>query len=403
MVSGLSGQWPAFELSKILVIDDEPLVRESVAIYLEDSGYQVIEAIDGQQGLEHFCEFSPDVVLCDLRMPGMDGLEVLRKINDMSPDTPIIIVSGAGQIHDVVEALRLGALDYLVKPITDMAVLENAIVNALRRHQLEVENKAYKKELELANNELEKNLELLQEDQEAGRRAQLQLLPEPESLMSGYHFQHIIVPSLNLSGDFIDYFQISDRYLGFYIADVSGHGAAAAFVTMTLKSLINQPLRQYRLGENDAIINPAKFMEYLNCELIRANLGKHITVFYAVIDTELEHLIYSVAGQYPAPLICNNGETRLLKDGGFPVGLFEWAAFENKQLEIAADFKLIMVSDGWLDVSTVDSTPAEESFLLQYVSENEMTITSLMDPVKLYAKKNTPDDITVFIVYKEQK
>ncbi|MET1255340.1 response regulator [Aliikangiella maris] len=401
MDSGKTGLEPMFNTSKVLVIDDEPLVRESVVIYLEDSGYQVFEAVDGQQGIEHFCEFNPDVVLCDLRMPGMDGLEVLRKLNEISPNTPIIIVSGAGQIQDVVEALRLGALDYLVKPITDMAVLENAIINALRRHQLEEENKAYRKELELANNELERNLELLQQDQEAGRRAQLQLLPEPDATIQGFRFQHMIIPSLNLSGDFIDYFQISDRYLGFYIADVSGHGAAAAFVTMTLKSLINQPLRQYRLGENEAIINPAEFIKYLNRELIGANLGKHITVFYAVIDVVLNQLNYSVAGQYPAPIIYNNQQINLLKDGGFPVGLFDWAGFENKTMPIANDFKLVMVSDGWLELHSTNDSPAEESLLLDFVAKNPLDINSFMSPVKGYSKSNMPDDITIFIVSKE--
>ena len=401
MESGLSERLSSVDINKILVIDDEPLVRESIAIYLEDSGYNVIEAVDGKQGIELFCEFSPDVVLCDLRMPEMDGLEVLKTLTGLAPDTPIIIVSGAGQIHDVVEALRLGALDYIVKPVTDMAVLENAVVNALRRHELEEQNRSYRKELESANNELERNLELLQQDQEAGRRAQLQLLPEPDASFGGFQFQHIIIPSLNLSGDFIDYFQISERFIGFYIADVSGHGAAAAFVTMTLKSLINQPLRQFRLGEGDSIINPAKFMKYLNLELINANLGKHITIFYAVIDIENRTLNYCVAGQYPAPVIFNQGKVEMLVDGGFPVGLFDWANFENNQLAIYDDFKLLMVSDGWLELISTDSKPTGESFLLNYVTENPINVPSLMRPVKQYPEETMPDDITVFIVSKE--
>ena len=163
------------KLKSILVIDNEAIVRESMAIYLEDSGYNVIQAVDGKQGIALFCEFQPNLVLCDLRMPEMDGMTVLAKISVLAPETPIIIVSGAGQINDVVEALRLGALDYLVKPITDMAVLENAVQNALRRTYLEVENQTYKDELEIANRELQKNLDLLQKDQEAGRQAQLQL------------------------------------------------------------------------------------------------------------------------------------------------------------------------------------------------------------------------------------
>lgn len=385
----------------MLIIDDEKLVRESIAVYLEDSGYDVVEAEDGKQGIEHFCEFNPDLVLCDLRMPQLDGLEVLKKLSELSPDTPIIIVSGAGQIQDVVEALRLGAHDYLVKPVTDMAVLENSVENALSHRELEQQNKEYRAELEAANDELEKNLELLQEDQDAGRRAQLQLLPEPESVLSGFRFQHSIIPSLNLSGDFIDYFQISERYLGFYIADVSGHGAAAAFVTMTLKSLINQPLRQFRVGENDLAVNPAEFLSYLNKELISANLGKHITLFYGVIDCHENTLKYSVAGQYPAPILKSNNKVTMITSCGFPVGLFEWANYQNEQLLIGREFQLLMVSDGWLELVSGKSGPAGEDFLENYVTENNIAIDSMMLPVKQYPKDTLPDDITVFIVTKE--
>lgn len=390
-------------LKTILVIDDETLVRESMAIYLEDSGFNVIQAENGKQGVELFCEFQPDLVLCDLRMPEMDGMAVLAKLAEIDPEVPIIIVSGAGQINDVVEALRLGALDYLVKPISDMAVLENAVENALHRTHLEEENQAYKDELEVANRELERNLELLQKDQEAGRQAQLQLLPPTEGTIGGFNFQHIIVPSLNLSGDFIDYFEISPRYIGFYFADVSGHGSAAAFVTMMLKSLVNQPLRQFRAGENEKIIQPSELMSYLNDEFISANLGKHITLFYAVIDIETNNLSYSVAGQYPAPILVTEGSVSLLREDGFPLGLFEWATFNTKNVAIENGFKLLMVSDGWLELIPSDGQPASEQFLLDFARNNPINVPVLMKPVKQFQDKNPPDDITVFIVEKDDE
>ncbi|MDQ7050310.1 MAG: response regulator [Enterobacterales bacterium] len=394
---------PSLASKTILVIDDEQLVRESMAIYLEDSGFKVIQAEDGQQGVVLFCEFNPDLVLCDLRMPEMDGMTLLKELSELSPDTPVIIISGVGQIHDVVEALRFGALDYLVKPINDMAVLENAVKNALHRTHLEVENQVYKDELETANHELAKNLDLLQKDQEAGRQAQMQLLPPKESYLKGFHFQHIIIPSLNLSGDFIDYFEISSRYLGFYIADVSGHGSAAAFVTMMLKSLFNQPLRNFKTGSDEIIINPEQLMDYLNNEFINANLGKHITLFYGVIDSEDNTLRYCVAGQYPAPILLAKSGIQLLKDDGFPLGLFEWASFKSQQLNIDSQFQLLMVSDGWLETipNEASGKPASEQFLLEFINQQPIELSTLLAPVKQYQKKNPPDDVTVFIVEKE--
>jgi len=147
---------------RILTIDDEPYIRESVKSFLEDYGYEVIEAGDGRQGLEEFERQKPDLVLCDLRMPEMDGLEVLGAITKLSPDTPIIVVSGAGNIADTVEALRSGAWDYIIKPIQDMNVLSHAVGKGLERARFIREKNQYQKDLENANIELKASLEILQ-------------------------------------------------------------------------------------------------------------------------------------------------------------------------------------------------------------------------------------------------
>lgn len=147
---------------RILTIDDEPYIRDSVKSFLEDYGYEVIEAGDGRQGLEEFERQKPDLVLCDLRMPEMDGLEVLVTITKLSPDTPIIVVSGAGNIADTVEALRSGAWDYIIKPIQDMNVLSHAVGKGLERARFIREKNQYQKDLENANIELKASLEILE-------------------------------------------------------------------------------------------------------------------------------------------------------------------------------------------------------------------------------------------------
>lgn len=133
---------------KVLTIDDEPIVRENIAAFLEDSNHDVIQAGDGMTGLELFKKENPDVVLCDLRMPKVDGLEVLEEVRRESPETPIIMISGTGVIHDVIEALRLGAWDYIIKPIHDMGMLEHALNKAVERATLLKENRIYREHLE---------------------------------------------------------------------------------------------------------------------------------------------------------------------------------------------------------------------------------------------------------------
>lgn len=147
---------------KIQIIDDEPIMLKNMAVYMEDSGFEVIQSIDGKSGLETFVAHQPDLVLLDLRMPGMDGLEVLSVLKKRSPDTPVIVVTGEGGMGDAVSALRLGAYDFITKPILDMAILEHSAREALEKSRLVYENRKYRKFLE---HEIEKRTWELQESQ----------------------------------------------------------------------------------------------------------------------------------------------------------------------------------------------------------------------------------------------
>ena len=121
---------------KLLIIDDESDFRESIALYFQDNGFTVFEAADGREGLDVFRRQRPDLVFTDLRMPVMDGFEVIAELTGLSPDTPIIVISGAGLVKEVIHAMRLGARDYLVKPILDLDELKLVIGRALRESSL---------------------------------------------------------------------------------------------------------------------------------------------------------------------------------------------------------------------------------------------------------------------------
>lgn len=143
---------------KVLVIDDDESIRASIVGYLEDRMFTVFEAINGQKGLENIRNNNPDLILCDLRMPEMDGLEVLRRIQESGNDTPVIVVSGTGEISDTVQALRLGAADFITKPIRDMDILFHAVDKTLEKKQLLDEQERYKRDLETTNTELRETI-----------------------------------------------------------------------------------------------------------------------------------------------------------------------------------------------------------------------------------------------------
>ena len=104
-------------MSKILVIDDERSIRNTLKEVLEYEHHQVDLAEDGPSGIDLFSANSYDVVLCDIKMSKMDGIEVLQKIYEASPDIPVIMISGHGNIDTAVEAIKKGAYDFLEKPL----------------------------------------------------------------------------------------------------------------------------------------------------------------------------------------------------------------------------------------------------------------------------------------------
>lgn len=133
----------------ILVIDDEEIIRNSIAAYLEDYQFKVFLAENGRAGLETFNKEKVDLVITDLQMPEVDGKRVLSKINEQNPEMPIIVISGTGRITDSIDAHRLGAWDYVLKPIDDMSVILIIIKKALERVKLKQDNISYQKNLEV--------------------------------------------------------------------------------------------------------------------------------------------------------------------------------------------------------------------------------------------------------------
>lgn len=132
----------------VLLVDDDTILRESIAAYLEDAGYQIQEAANGVIALEMFRQQQPDLVLTDLRMPEMDGMELLPILVKEAPEMPVVIVSGMGTMDDSIQALRLGAWDYITKPIHDFELLDHALNKAFEHAKLTRELREYREHLE---------------------------------------------------------------------------------------------------------------------------------------------------------------------------------------------------------------------------------------------------------------
>jgi len=384
--------------SRILTIDDEPLVREILTAYLEDSGYEVSEAGDGQTGIEMIRREPPDLVLCDLRMPGVDGLQVLATVTREFPELPILVVSGMGGISDAIQALKLGAWDYVTKPIEDMMVLEHAIDHALERARLRRENREHREHLETINEQLQQTVRQLREDESAARRIQFQLLPENDKVYRHYRFSRHLLTSQYLSGDFVDYFAIDGDHLGFYIADVSGHGVSSAFVTVMLKSYMGRYRELHRQNRDRGILNPAETLSRLNREIFSCHMDKYLTMFYGVIDWSNNHLRYSSGGQFPFPILFDGERASYIGKKSLPIGLFDFAHFQNESLRLPPRFAMILISDGILETLPQTSLRDKQAFLLKMTGSIELTIENLIQELALDQADPLPDDVTLLLI-----
>ena len=130
--------------SRILVIDDDTSVRDSLKMILEYDGYECVLAPGGEEGVASIGRDSPDLVFLDVKMPGMDGLDVLRQLRERAESVPVVMISGHGTVSTAVEATKLGAFDFLEKPLSTERV-KVTIRNALDRRKLLDENRSWRK------------------------------------------------------------------------------------------------------------------------------------------------------------------------------------------------------------------------------------------------------------------
>ena len=131
----------------ILLVDDEEGIRKVLGISLEDSGYSVLKAENGEQALELFQKHRPQIVLTDIKMPGMDGISLLKAIKREDPDTEVIMITGHGDMDLAIQSLKLEATDFVTKPIND-DVLEIALKRANDRLDMRRQLSAYTENLE---------------------------------------------------------------------------------------------------------------------------------------------------------------------------------------------------------------------------------------------------------------
>ncbi len=360
---------------KILVIDDEEIITSLFRRLLPGQGYEFYSAANGPDGLKLMAEINPDLVFLDLKMPDMDGMEVLKKAKDINRDLPIILLTGHGNLDAAVQAIKLGAYDFMQKPIEDLEALLVDVARAVGNYTLIKKNRGLTEELSKVNKGLEKKVKQRTQDLEQSLSelklvqskineeiktvsiVQQNLLPEGPPKREGLDVAAIYLASAAVGGDYYDYIDMGDDKLGIVIADVSGHGLPAAFV-MTMVKIMLLYLNKQKIPFKETVVA-------LNDMLTRhIPTNNFVTMIYGILNFKETTFTYINAGH--EPLVHVNVETESLETipAKSPfLGIDLETNFIENVLRLDKGDKIILSTDGITEAcNTQNQVFGEERF-----------------------------------------
>lgn len=373
----------------LIYSDDSDLIDRLVDVCEESNESNLRIAIARSENeLDSLME-SIEFGLAFVSMADWKSERILDQVSfSLSPRPTIAIVESADSLS-LLHAMRNGADGVFTVPElqTDTGPLVYCLDRQLKRAAA-IAKVNYLTEV------LSRSLEELKADQTAARQIQERLLPPPDQTIDGINCTYQLKPSMLLSGDFVDLIPLKDNKLLFYLADVSGHGASSALVTVLLKNMTNLLLRSYNAGDSDLLEDPEGILQHVNRELIAASLGKHLTMFVGILDTDNISLNYAVGGHHPMPVLVNSNKTEFLKGRGMPLGLFEETLFDQHQIVLPEKFQLFLFSDGILELIDGDSLLDKEDNLLNLCGAPNASPETIIDSLD-FDEQLSPDDVAV--------
>ena len=363
----------------IAVMGDDDESTSSLILRLGSLGFDAIHARAGSRAFGRVLE-AADIIVCTLVEQAEAGIEACGRL----PAPYLLVTDELPAAPAILSAMRQGVVDIVVTPAADEELD--------RRVRIGIE-RARPADLRIAG-----QLHSLERDQRAGRYVQQRMLPPSPFVIGGYRLAHRVQPSMILSGDFVDYQRMGRNHFVFYIADVSGHGASSAFITVILKNFSRRLRRERRSRK---MLDPSEILAALNGELFEQGLGKHVAMFIGVVDLEGNTVTYANAGHFPHPVHAAEDGAAFLESHGKPVGLFGEVTYDVATVSLAPGESLVAFSDGVLEFMQDDGLQAKESRLVDCAAENAPDIAALWSGLGLVDGTPGPDDMTCLVVTRE--
>ncbi|WP_127957796.1 two-component system response regulator RssB [Serratia microhaemolytica] len=294
---------------RILVVEDEQAFRSVLVNYLESQGAKTNEAANGLIALRTIETVTPDLILCDLSMPKMTGIELIEQLRLQGIQIPVLVVSATNKMADIDKVLRLGVQDVLLKPLTDFSRLREAILGCLYPDMF---SSPAMDQAELAD-----DWDALSENPSEAAKLLRQLQPPVQQTIAGCRVNYRQLTTNENPGLVLDIAALSDKDLAFYCLDVTRAGKNGVMAALLLRALFNGLLRAHLFEQQNCLPKMTTLLKQLNQLLQQGKLNGQFPLLVGYYHAEQQNLILVSAGLH-SNLNVDGNQIRL--SSGVPLG-----------------------------------------------------------------------------------
>lgn len=293
----------------IAIVDDEPVFREILADYLVSLGAKVITASQGVEGLALFAEHEPELLICDLAMPQLGGLDLIEQLRTDGNDVPILVISATENMSEIAKALRLGVQDVLLKPVSDLNRLRETVYSCLYPM--------------LFNSRVEEEQQLFQDwdalvqDPQAAFKLLHELQPPVQQVIADCRINYRQLISADKPGLILDIAPLSDHELAFYCLDVTRSGDNGVLAALLLRALFNGLIQEQVAQQHHQLPELGALLKKVNQLLRQANLTGQFPLLVGYYN-RLNRCLVLISAGLNATLTTQEQNTSL--SSGMPLG-----------------------------------------------------------------------------------
>jgi len=378
-------------MSSLLIIDDDKSIVYFLSEALKRENYRLSLAHGGKEALRFLTEQQFDLVVTDLQMPEVNGLDVLTAVKESSPGTEVLILTAYGSIKSAVRAMKMGAYEYLSKPV-DVEELRLKVAQAL-------EHRSMKLKIEQQQKEIDEHHEMIQRDLKLAEQVQLSLVPQVVC-NDDIEISVKYLPIIGVGGDYADVYSDGNGNTYVTMIDVTGHGIAAALVVNRICSEVRNLVREE--------LAPSEILFYLNNFII--DTFQRTGMFLTMFVTKLNHKnkLFTYAGSsHPALVLCKQSTHQLmtLPSQNLIIGFEKKKknSFVQDQIQLQSGDKIVFYTDGIIDAENGDREPLGMHGLQDIISNSENGDTAnfaeaIIASMKMKKYTQVRDDVFVVVL-----